>query len=196
MTPHVYQPSFPQPRARIATLLSRATLALIAMACAASAGTPLPAQAAPPAAQIAQAGVWLDHTGKGAIELSPCGQSLCGTIVWLKSGVDRSGKPLTDTLNPSASKRRQPICGLQIIGGLVQQRDGSWDKGKIYDPEKGQSFDLAIETKDVNHLVIIGYEGLRLFSERYVWTRVPADRPITPCQHAPAALHPAPPPPR
>ena len=32
------------------------------------------------------AGVWLNDTGQGAIEIRACGESMCGYIVWLKNG--------------------------------------------------------------------------------------------------------------
>src|SRR5262245_50159095 len=41
-------------------------------------------------------GVWYDDTGQGAIELSPCGDRLCGRVVWLKKPVDEGGQPITD----------------------------------------------------------------------------------------------------
>ena len=29
-------------------------------------------------------GVWIDHTGRGAVEITDCGGKLCGRIVWVK----------------------------------------------------------------------------------------------------------------
>ena len=29
-------------------------------------------------------GVWIDHTGRGAVEITNCGGALCGRVVWLK----------------------------------------------------------------------------------------------------------------
>ena len=46
-------------------------------------------------------GVWLDHTGRGAVEIKPCGDKLCGHVVWVKSTTDSKG------------------CGRQIIGDAV-----------------------------------------------------------------------------
>ena len=43
-------------------------------------------------------GIWIDHTGRGGVELKECGSNLCGHLVWLKEGTDKRG------------------CGLQIIG--------------------------------------------------------------------------------
>ena len=51
--------------------------------------------AAPP-----EIGLWYDDTGKGAVKISPCGNRLCGHIVWLKDPVGSNGKPLRDKYNP------------------------------------------------------------------------------------------------
>lgn len=121
------------------------------------------------------AGVWLDDTGKGAIEIKACGQSMCGYIVWLKDANGRDGRPLRDRLNPKASRRNQAICGLQVIGRLKQQQDGSWDKGWIYDPKQGKSFDVEIRRVSANGLQVKGYLGMKFLSETFVWRRVEGD---------------------
>lgn len=120
-------------------------------------------------------GVWIDDTGKGAIEIRPCGKSMCGHIVWLRQPLKRSGEPLTDELNPKKSRRKRPICGLQVIGRLKPQSNGSWDNGWIYDPKQGQAFDVAIKRSSANKLVVIGYLGVKILSETFVWRRAPAD---------------------
>src|SRR4029077_14920970 len=37
-----------------------------------------------PAAASGPTGVWIDHTGRGAVEIFECAGGLCGRIVWLK----------------------------------------------------------------------------------------------------------------
>ena len=54
-------------------------------------------------------GVWIDHTGRGAIEITPCGDALCGRVVWTK---DASGKE---------------ACGVQILGEVKASGPGVWD---------------------------------------------------------------------
>lgn len=144
---------------------------------------PPPPGAIEPGAQ----GVWIDHTGRGAVEIAPCGgagapgnpsaatpasaPNLCGRIVWLQNPNDEKGRPLIDDLNKNAAKRGAPICGLQIIGDMKPQPDGSWDKGWIYDPEKGSSFDLELRLRNPETLQVKGYLGVKLLSETYVWRR-------------------------
>jgi uncharacterized protein (DUF2147 family) len=123
----------------------------------------------------AVAGVWLDDTGEGAIEIAPCGDRICGRIVWLRAPLDKAGRPLTDGNNPDAAKRRRPICGLPVIGDLKRMAGGAWDGGWIYDPKDGKSYDVEIKPRSVDQLQVTGYLGTKWLSETFVWTRAPAD---------------------
>lgn len=74
-------------------------------------------------------GRWLDHTGDGVVELYACGNKVCGRIVWLRNPLGKDGQPLYDGYNPNPSMRTRPICGLQVLGNLERQSDGSLDGG-------------------------------------------------------------------
>ena len=121
------------------------------------------------------AGVWYDDTGEGAVEIVPCADRLCGHIVWLKNPNDRAGRPLTDGLNPEPAQRRRPVCGLQVIGDLKPQPNGSWDAGWIYDPKEGKSYDVEIKLRAPDRLQVMGYLGTKFLSETFVWKRVTAE---------------------
>jgi uncharacterized protein (DUF2147 family) len=120
-------------------------------------------------------GVWIDAKGEGAIEIGPCGEKLCGKIVWVKDPNDKNGKPLVDAYNPELAKKKRPICGLSVIGDLKRQPDGSWDTGWIYDPNEGKSYDLEVTAKSADRLQIKGYLGMKFMSETFIWTRAPAN---------------------
>jgi len=126
-------------------------------------------------------GVWINHSGKGAVEIRPCGtegasaKRLCGFIVWLKEPNSRNGQPLTDGYNPDPSKRGRTICGLPVLGSL-QRVSGGWDNGWVYDPEQGAQFDAAI-VAGRERLTLTGYKGIKFFSKSFTWRRAPADLP-------------------
>jgi uncharacterized protein (DUF2147 family) len=138
-------------------------------------GPSLAQQGAPPQAptmaEPTPVGTWIDHTGRGAIEIQPCGTELCGRIVWLQSPNDKRGQPLRDALNPQAGLRARPICGLPVIGNLKRQRDGSWDNGWIYDPEKGEQYDVELRLRGPDTLQVKGYLGVKFLSETFTWRR-------------------------
>lgn len=144
------------------------------------------AQIPVPPAPNGPTGVWIDHTGRGAVEITTCApnaKTLCGRIVWMKAPTDKQGQPLRDGLNPNRALRTRPICGLQVIGELKPQRDGSWDNGWIYDPEQGESFDVEIRLRAPDVLQVKGYKGLKFLSETFQWQR--ATQPPQPTCPAP-----------
>lgn len=140
-----------------------------------SAGLLAQAPASPPAPPPL-VGIWIDHTGRGAIEISQCGPTLCGRIVWTKDTLDAKGQPLRDMLNPDKAKRGLPICGLQIIGDVKAQRNGTWDEGWIYDPEKGEEYSVELALRQPDVLQVKGYLGVKFLSETFTWRRAPPDQ--------------------
>jgi uncharacterized protein (DUF2147 family) len=149
----------------------------LALAAAVVAGPAARGQQARPAiapAPTGPAGLWIDHTGRAAVEILPCAEALCGRIVWLKEPNDKAGRPLRDGNNEERAKRSQPICGLQILGNLKLQSDGSWDNGWIYDPEQGERFDVELRLRSPDALQVKGYKGLKFLSETYQWKRATA----------------------
>lgn len=137
-----------------------------------------------------EAGLWYDDTGRGAVEIQPCGTNLCGRIVWLKEQVNDKGQPLVDRFNPNPARRTTPICGLQILGGLKAMPEGTWDAGWIYDPKTGSAYDAAIQMLRADQLKVTGYKGVKLFSKSFTWQRAPADLPR--CSTTSASQAPAP----
>lgn len=128
---------------------------------------------APVAAQVPEVGVWINHEGKGAVEIKPCGAALCGNIVWLRDPINAEGQPLFDRRNPDAGRRNRPICGLPVIGNVRRTSEG-WDEGWIYNPEEGAQYDVALRASG-DRLSVTGYKGIKLFSKTFTWTRAPAD---------------------
>ena len=149
-----------------------ATLRLIGLAVGVSFATPLAAMAQP-----VEAGLWYDDTGRGAVELVPCGQKLCGRIAWLKEQVNAEGNPLVDRYNPNPARRTTPICGLQVVGDAQKLSNGSWDHGWIYDPKTGSSYNVAMTLQGPDQMKVTGYKGIKLLSKSFIWTRAPSDLP-------------------
>jgi len=129
----------------------RSALRTAAAFAAIMAGTTLAASANP-------LGVWIDHTGRGAVQISDCGGKLCGRVVWVKDG------------------KNAQACGMQIIGNARQISAGKWDKGWIYDPDRNEKFDVEL-TDMGERLRVMGYAGSKFLSEVMVWKRAPAGLP-------------------
>jgi uncharacterized protein (DUF2147 family) len=108
------------------------------------------------AADDAVLGVWLDHTGRGAVEITECGDAVCGKVVWVADAKNSEG------------------CGLEILGDVKPMGDGTYDEGWIYDPDRDAKFSVEL-TPQGNKLSVHGYKGIKMLGETFVWTRAPAD---------------------
>jgi uncharacterized protein (DUF2147 family) len=136
-----------------------ASALLACMALFAAGASQAQAQAAP------VTGVWIDHTGRGAVEIYNCGTQVCGRIVGLKEATDAKGGPAKD-------KKGRTLCGLQIIGDLRPKSNTVWEGGWIYDPDKDDKFDVEITLRG-DRLQVMGYAGVKFLSETYTWKRAP-----------------------
>ena len=100
-------------------------------------------------------GVWLNDTGRGAIEIKACDGGLCGHVVWVKAGVDSLG------------------CGKLIIDRVKAAGDGTWDDGRVYSPDRKKWYDVDLKLMDGNKLKVTGHA--MFLSKSMVWTRAPAN---------------------
>lgn len=100
-------------------------------------------------------GIWMNDTGRGAIEIKHCGDTLCGNVVWVKNAADAKG------------------CGKQIIGNVASVGGGHWDNGWIYSPERGRKYSVELTPLDNGTLRVTGYAGLKFLSKTMIWTRAP-----------------------
>jgi uncharacterized protein (DUF2147 family) len=124
-------------------------------------------------------GVWLDQPGKGAVDIEPCGGKLCGRIVWLKAPLDASGRPKTDTHNAQAALQSRPICGLSVLWDFQPDGEDAWSGGRIYDPEKGETYRSNLHRQPDGTLHVRGYLGISLLGRTEIWTR--PTQPVVPC---------------
>ena len=104
-------------------------------------------------------GVWIDHTGRGAVEITNCGGKLCGRIVWVKDPAHSEG------------------CHFQVIGDVKPIAGNKWDGGWIINPDKDPNtkYDVEITLLSDERLKVLGYMGTKFLSETMTWTRAPAD---------------------
>jgi uncharacterized protein (DUF2147 family) len=117
------------------------------------------------------AGFWVTQDHGGVVSIVPCGASLCGEIVGMRT--DHPPNALvTDIHNPDPAKRNDPICGLALMGGLKAAKTaGKWVDGWVYDPESGNTYKAEMQLNGPNVLKLRGYVGISLFGRTEVWSR-------------------------
>jgi uncharacterized protein (DUF2147 family) len=129
------------------------------------------ASAAAARADNSAAGVWIDHTGRGAVEITDCNGKLCGHVAWVDDA------------------KNADQCGKQIIGNVKSVGKNKWDNGWIYDPDRGSKYDVELTAIGADKLKVVGYAGTKWLSETYTWKRAPAD--LKKCNGDTAAAAPA-----
>jgi uncharacterized protein (DUF2147 family) len=117
-------------------------------------------------------GLWYAEGGAAQVAIAPCGNALCGQVVWLRSPLDENGCDLRDRNNPNPALRRRKVTGLEILQGLEPQADGTWVGGSIYDPGSGNSYTCRLTLDGGDRLWLRGYLGIPLLGRTTVWTRV------------------------
>lgn len=133
-----------------------------------------PAAWASTGATLSPVGVWATAGELSHIDVEPCGQALCGKVVWLKEPLDqKTGKPKTDIFNKDPALRGRPILGMMLMSGFVKGSDaGEWDHGVIYNPRDGDTYRCTMRLDDADHMTVRGYVGVPLFGKSEHWVRV------------------------
>jgi uncharacterized protein (DUF2147 family) len=117
-------------------------------------------------------GLWETGNGKARVQIKKYGNSYYGQIVWLKEPLNEEGKPKVDKNNPDETKRKTPLLGYRMLLGFEYIGEKKWEKGTIYDPESGNTYNSKIEMSDNNTLDIRGFIGVSVFGRTDTWKRL------------------------
>lgn len=102
------------------------------------------------------AGLWRMEDGVSVVEISRCGDSLCGYLVSFPPVV---GDPKTNA----------ELCNLQILGGFRLDNDRRWVDGWVVDPEEEQAYRAGLTPDGTDALDVRVGDGL--FGESLIWRR-------------------------
>ena len=92
-------------------------------------------------------GAWL------TVDIQPCGDKLCGTIVDAHEVKDAS------------------IVGTEMIKGMQQKTDTAFGKGKIYAPDTKKWYKSKMKLKDTDTLKVSGCVLGGVICRSQTWTR-------------------------
>ncbi len=96
-------------------------------------------------------GTWLRQEGVARVRIAPCGATLCGTIVWLKT-TDGPGQ-----------------VGQRVLFGMTANGANTWT-GSAFNPEDGNTYSGAL-TVSGNRLVTTGCALGGLVCKSVTWSR-------------------------
>ena len=111
-------------------------------------------------------GRWLTESGNLEIDVSPCGDKLCGIVSRVLS--NRSMSRPDQEMQPADGKS---ALKMQILSDFVVADGGSW-VGKIYNRENGKTYDCVMKGLSPDKLEIRAYKFLPIFGKTQIWTRV------------------------
>ena len=126
----------------------------IALLLAASTGLAQPQPAVSPI------GVWQNPKGTIRVRTRPCGELLCGNIVWA------SPVALADARDAGVSS----LIGTELLSDYRATGAGRWT-GQVYVPDQGRRFYSTIEVRNPNSLRISGCILGGLICKHQEWTR-------------------------
>ena len=121
-------------------------LSIFAAAALAAAAVAAPAFASDPT------GLWQTPTNGGQVQISRCGQALCGVLV--TSNHIRATPGTLDEKTSNRALRGRTLRNLPLLTGFSDAGD-IW-KGTIYDPESGKSYKSKINRNPNGTLKVQG----------------------------------------
>ena len=106
-----------------------------------------------PAAASDITGVWLAHSRSAHIELSKCGEAICGKI--LSATPAKTNPELLDVHNKNPALRTRKMVGQLFIEGFTGG-PVKWTGGRLYNPDDGNFYRGVITLVDDNHIQLKG----------------------------------------
>ena len=116
------------------------------------------ANAAPPAPKWA--GVWRNASNTVRLRAAPCGNAMCGTVIWA-----------SDKAKADVAAQGRDLVGTQLFSDFRQDGDGLW-YGQVYVPDIDRSLSGTIAVNGPNQITGTGCLLGNFGCKTQVWTRV------------------------
>ena len=109
---------------------------------------------------VSPIGIWQNPKGTIRVRTRPCGELLCGNIVWA------SPTAMADARDAGITS----LIGTELLSDYRHTGRGRWT-GQVYVPDQGRRFYSTLEQKGPNALRISGCILGGLLCKRQDWTR-------------------------
>jgi len=129
-------------------------------------------------------GKWQTESTNAHVELYRCADPgrgvVCGKVVWLRNATNPDGSPaasvedVRDVKNPEESLRSRKILGLEFLYGFkaADGEAGTYDSGKIYNAEDGDTYSARIRLENPDTLVLRGFVLMPMLGKSQTWARL------------------------
>ena len=112
-------------------------------------------------AGAAVTGKWINPSKSVIIEIEPCGQVMCGTVVWA-----------SEKAKQDARKGTQQLVGTKLLTGMKHSSTGTW-KGRIFVPDQNMHASAKLKPEGSAHLKVSGC--VMMICKSQVWTKTHAE---------------------
>jgi uncharacterized protein (DUF2147 family) len=111
-------------------------------------------------------GYWKNPIGSAIIAIAPCGNALCGKVVWASERGKRE-----------VAKNTSNVVGTTVLAGLRYTR-GHWT-GSLYVPDDNIHVSAKLQLLGDRQLKLTGCAFAGLFCRSQIWTRTDEPLPRT-----------------
>src|SRR5215210_313811 len=108
-------------------------------------------------------GVYWSPKQDAKIEIYKKGDKYFGKSIWIEN-------KRKDLKNPNPSLRERSLLGTDLFTNFTF-KDGTYEDGKIYDPESGKTYDCKMSFNGKS-LKVRGYVGISLFGRTEMFERI------------------------
>lgn len=113
---------------------------------------------------IPESGLWITESGNLEVEIAPCGQTFCGTIVRVIANRSMNNPAAAMTPANAAS----PI-GKKILFDLKPSENGL--QGRIYNRENDKTYNSQLSLAGTDQLKLVIYEDSPASGKTQLWKR-------------------------
>lgn len=111
-------------------------------------------------------GLWRNPIGSAIIRVAPCGNLLCGTVVWASARGQAE-----------VAKNTTHVVGTTVLTDVKRAAPNRWT-GHLYIPDDNIHVSARLELKSSVQLKLTGCGFIGLICRTQIWTRV--DEPLPP----------------
>jgi len=119
------------------------------------------AQAAPPS----PLGRWITESGNLEVDVAPCAEALCGTVVRVLANRSMSAPG-----QEMKAADPRPALGMMLLSNFKPAGEGEF-QGRIYNRENAKHYSATIRLGEPDQLLVHAYVGIPLFGKTQVWRR-------------------------
>lgn len=120
--------------------------------------------AAQPAPRAPIEGYWKNPIGSAIIAIAPCGEALCGKVVWASARGKRE-----------VAKNTSNVVGTTVLTGM-HARGSRWT-GSLYIPDDNIHVSAHLQLLNAHQLKLTGCGVMGLICRTQIWSRVDGPPP-------------------